>query len=139
MQKILIEKYEVINNLYQDKNKLKKFLTNECKFLLTKNPSDDINALVLFDLAYIDFAEKDYCKISLEYDNVISFKTFSKAMALPSIRCGYCISNKDNIVSNELSVFKNIFNLINILYLKSIDKILELFSLYIKKKKIIFF
>ena len=48
-QKILIEKYDVINNLYQDKNKLKKFLTNECKFLLTKNPSDDINALVLFE------------------------------------------------------------------------------------------
>jgi len=58
---------------------------------------ESTNALVLLDLAYIDFAEKDYCKISLEYDNVISFKTFSKAMALPSIRCGYCISNKDNI------------------------------------------
>ena len=49
MQKILIEKYEVINNLYQDKNKLKKFLSEECKCLLTKNPSDDINALVLFE------------------------------------------------------------------------------------------
>ena len=58
---------------------------------------ESTNALVLLDLAYIDFAEKDYCEISLEYDNVISFKTFSKAMALPSIRCGYCISNKDNI------------------------------------------
>ena len=58
---------------------------------------ESTNALVLLDLAYIDFAENDYCKISLEYDNVISFKTFSKAMALPSIRCGYCISNKDNI------------------------------------------
>ena len=58
---------------------------------------ESTNALVLLDLAYIDFAEKDYCKISLVYDNVISFKTFSKAMALPSIRCGYCISNKDNI------------------------------------------
>ena len=58
---------------------------------------ESTDALVLLDLAYIDFAEKDYCKISLEYDNVITFKTFSKAMALPSIRCGYCISNKDNI------------------------------------------
>ena len=53
MQKILIEKYEVINNLYQDKNKLKKFLSEESKYLLTKNPSDDINALVLFE--NIDF------------------------------------------------------------------------------------
>ena len=49
MQKILIEKYEVINNLYQDKNKLKKFLSEESRHLLTKNPSDDINALVLFE------------------------------------------------------------------------------------------
>ena len=46
--------------------------------------------------------------------------------------------NKDNIVTNELSIFKNISTLINILYLKSIDKILELFSLYIKKKKLTF-
>ena len=53
MQKILIEKYEVINNLYQDKDKLKKFLSEESKYLLTKNPSDDINTLILFE--NIDF------------------------------------------------------------------------------------
>ena len=58
---------------------------------------ESTNALVALDLAYIDFAKKDYCTISLEYDNVITFKTFSKAMALPSIRCGYAISKKDNI------------------------------------------
>ena len=55
------------------------------------------NALVALDLAYIDFAKKDYLKLALEYDNVISFKTFSKALALPSIRLGYAISTKDNI------------------------------------------
>ena len=53
MQKILFEKYEAINTLYQDKNKLKKFLSEESKCLLTKNPTDDINALVLFE--NIDF------------------------------------------------------------------------------------
>lgn len=58
---------------------------------------ESTDALILLDLAYIDFAKYDYCKLALEYDNVISFKTFSKAMALPSIRCGYAISNKDNI------------------------------------------
>lgn len=58
---------------------------------------ESTDALILLDLAYIDFAKYDYCKIALEYDNVISFKTFSKAMALPSIRCGYAISNRDNI------------------------------------------
>ena len=53
MQKILIEKYETINTLYQDKIKLKKFLSEESKCLLTKNPADDINALILFE--NIDF------------------------------------------------------------------------------------
>ena len=55
------------------------------------------DALVALDLAYIDFAYEDYATIALDYDNVICFKTFSKALALPSIRLGYAISNKDNI------------------------------------------
>ncbi len=58
---------------------------------------ESTDTLIALDLAYIDFASKDYCTISLEYDNVITFKTFSKAMALPSIRVGYAISKKDNI------------------------------------------
>ena len=33
----------------------------------------------------------------LKFDNVIVYRTFSKAMALPSIRCGYALSNKENI------------------------------------------
>lgn len=55
------------------------------------------NGLVLLDLAYIDFSDVDYTKLALEYENVISFRTFSKAMSLPSIRCGYAISNDYNI------------------------------------------
>jgi histidinol-phosphate aminotransferase len=58
---------------------------------------ESTDALIGLDLAYIDLAKEDYTKIALEYDNVIAFKTFSKAMALPSIRLGYAISNKDNI------------------------------------------
>lgn len=58
---------------------------------------ESTDALIALDLAYIDFAKKDYAKIALDYDNVIAFKTFSKAMALPSIRCGYAISRLDNI------------------------------------------
>ena len=47
---------------------------------------ESTDALIALDLAYIDFAFKDYSTIALDYDNVISFRTFSKAMALPSIR-----------------------------------------------------
>lgn len=53
--------------------------------------------LVILDLAYIDFAKEDYTYLAMEYENVIVFRTFSKAMSLPSIRCGYAISNKENI------------------------------------------
>ena len=58
---------------------------------------ESTDALIALDLAYIDFASKDYTTIALDYDNVIAFRTFSKAMALPSIRVGYAISKKDNI------------------------------------------
>lgn len=55
------------------------------------------DALVVLDLAYIDFAECDYTSLAKEYDNIIAFRTFSKAMSLPSMRIGYAISNEDNI------------------------------------------
>ena len=55
------------------------------------------DALVLLDLAYVDFAEEDYTNLAVKYDNLIVFRTFSKAYALASIRCGYAISKSDNI------------------------------------------
>lgn len=55
------------------------------------------DALIILDLAYIDFAECDYTSLAKEYDNIIAFRTFSKAMSLPSMRVGYAISNEDNI------------------------------------------
>ena len=55
------------------------------------------DALIILDLAYIDFAECDYTSLTKEYDNIIAFRTFSKAMSLPSMRVGYAISNEDNI------------------------------------------
>lgn len=58
---------------------------------------ESTDALVLLDFAYIDFAECDYTYLASQYDNVIVFRTFSKAMSLPSIRVGYAIANKDNI------------------------------------------
>ncbi len=59
--------------------------------------AENTKGLVLLDLAYIDFAKVDYTYLGMEYDNIIAFRTFSKAMSLPSIRVGYAISNDDNI------------------------------------------
>lgn len=58
---------------------------------------ESTEALVILDLAYIDFSDDDYTDLAKKYSNVIAFRTFSKAMSLPSIRCGYAISCKDNI------------------------------------------
>lgn len=55
------------------------------------------DALVLLDLAYIDFADEDYTDLAAEFANLIVYRTFSKAMALPSVRVGYAISCKENI------------------------------------------
>ena len=46
---ILKQKYDAINSLYQNKEKLKKFLLIESQNLLTKNNSDGPDALILFE------------------------------------------------------------------------------------------
>ena len=49
MEKFLIQKYDAINNLYQDKEKLKKFLLKESQNLLKKNSSTGVDSLILFE------------------------------------------------------------------------------------------
>ncbi len=101
------------NYLFNVDNLIKEIKNNNPKLVLICSPNnptgqylsekeirkviESTNALVLLDLAYIDFSECDYSYIAKDYDNVIVFRTFSKAMSLPSIRCGYAISNEDNI------------------------------------------
>ena len=48
------------------------------------------------------------------------------------------ISLKENIISNEFSLFKNIIYFMNILYLKSIYNIIDIFQHIIKNQKLIF-
>ena len=101
------------NNIFNVDDMIKAIKENNPKLVLICTPNnptgqyfsedevrkiiESTDALIALDLAYIDFATKDYYYLGLEYDNVIAFKTFSKAMALPSIRVGYALSNKDNI------------------------------------------
>ena len=63
MEKFLKKKYDVINRLYQNKQKLKKFLLVESQNLLQKNNSDGTDALILFE--NIEFLV-DRIKIFLE-------------------------------------------------------------------------
>ena len=101
------------NNLFNVDDMIKTIKENNPKLVIICSPNnptgqyfteaevrriiESTDALIALDLAYIDFASKDYSNIALEYDNVIVYRTFSKAMALPSIRVGYAISKKENI------------------------------------------
>ena len=101
------------NNLFNVDDMIKTIKENNPKLVIICSPNnptgqyfteaevrriiESTDALIALDLAYIDFASKDYSTIALEYDNVIVYRTFSKAMALPSIRVGYAISKKENI------------------------------------------
>ncbi len=51
------------------------------------------SGLVCIDEAYAEFAEED-CLDFLKYENVIIFRTFSKAYSCAGVRLGYAISNQ---------------------------------------------
>jgi len=50
-----------------------------------------VGALVLLDLAYVEFADEDPTPAVLELDNIVVVRTFSKAMGLAGLRVGYTI------------------------------------------------
>ena len=76
---------------------------------IDKIPDDTILCL---DEAYADFVDKDeLASIDLEKENVIRFRTFSKAYGLAGLRVGYGIGNKKmvkafNKVRNHFGVNK---------------------------------
>ncbi len=55
----------------------------------------DVGALVLVDLAYVEFADADPTAALLEFSNVVVVRTFSKAMGLAGLRVGYAIASAE--------------------------------------------
>lgn len=51
-------------------------------------------ALMLVDLAYIEYADEDPTQRLLEFDNIVMVRTFSKAFGLAGLRVGYAIANE---------------------------------------------
>ena len=47
--------------------------------------------LVLLDEAYREFNRQDLAPLLRDYDNVVLFRTFSKALAMAGLRVGYCV------------------------------------------------
>ncbi len=56
-----------------------------------------VDAMVVLDEAYIEFADYPQEVDTLEFDNLVVLRTFSKAMGLAGIRLGYMIANKETI------------------------------------------
>ncbi len=52
-------------------------------------------AVVLLDLAYVEFADDDVTEIALELPNVLVVRTFSKARGLAGLRIGYVIGRAE--------------------------------------------
>lgn len=86
--------------------------------LISNNP----NTFFFIDEAYIDFASENSIKLIEKYDNVIIFRTFSKAFGLASLRIGYVISSDKNIMYlNKVRNGKEV----NLLAQKAISEILK--------------
>ncbi len=50
-------------------------------------------ALLLVDLAYVEFADRDITSIALSFPNTVVTRTFSKAWGLAGLRVGYAMGN----------------------------------------------
>ena len=51
-------------------------------------------AMIMLDLAYVEFAEEDLTNLALTLPNVLIFRTFSKAFGLAGLRIGYVLGQK---------------------------------------------
>ena len=51
-------------------------------------------AMIMLDLAYIEFAESDLTDVALHLSNVLIFRTFSKAFGLAGLRVGYAMGQE---------------------------------------------
>ncbi len=53
-----------------------------------------VGAVLLADLAYVEFADEDPTAALLGYENVVVVRTFSKAFGLAGLRMGYAIASE---------------------------------------------
>lgn len=55
------------------------------------------DALLLVDLAYVEFADEDLTKVALELDNALVIRTLSKAWGFAGLRVGYAVASAEII------------------------------------------
>ncbi len=52
------------------------------------------HALIILDLAYTEFADEDLQPVGLEFPNIVSIRTLSKAWGLAGLRVGYAVGDE---------------------------------------------
>lgn len=67
-----------------------------------------VNALVVVDEAYMDFADQSILDVCHTFDNVIVLKTCSKAIGMAAIRLGFAVAN--NVITRALQAVKSPYN-----------------------------
>ncbi len=87
-----------------------------------------LNGVLAIDEAYVEFSESDALSLIHEFDNVLVFRTFSKAYSLAGIRCGYVMGNKDLI--DMIKITKPAYNL-NVLSIKAAKLAIDNKNLFI--------
>lgn len=99
------------------------FTRDEIEVFMEKVPQD---VLIIFDEAYIEYADKQICLSGIEYlkkhRNVIVLRTFSKIYGLASLRIGYALTTPE-IASAVKRVFEpfNVNTLAQVAAIAAID------------------
>lgn len=100
---------------------------------------DRFNGLIMIDEAYVEFADYSLYHEAVKRDNVIVFRTFSKAFALAGARVGYAVACKDitdvfNRVIQYPYAVSSVSLVSALLMLKSIEYVKRSIE-YIKKER----
>ncbi len=55
---------------------------------------ESVDALIFLDEAYVEFADRSFAHLVLEYENLVVGRTFSKAFGLAGLRLGYALMSE---------------------------------------------
>lgn len=94
------------------------------------------NALVIVDEAYFEFCGTSMAHLTQSYANLIVTRSFSKAFGLAGLRCGYVLTDPQNLTAlNKVRVGKNINTLAQVAASAALDD-LESIERYVNEVKV---
>jgi len=112
-----------------EENKIIKAVSKKTKLIYLVNPNNPTGAvclkkqvqkilenipctLLIIDEAYYEYYGKTVSSLVRKYPNLIVTRSFSKAFSLAGLRCGYILTNPENIkIINKIRVGKNVNSL----------------------------